>query len=567
MSYPNPATALARVIVDELVRAGAGLVLASSGSRSTALVLAVAGRTDLELVMALDERSAAFQALGWAKATGRPGTVVTTSGTAVANLGPAVVEADAAGVPLIALTADRPHSLRGVGANQTIDQSGMFDRFVRGSFELYAAVEADAPRWWRSVVAQAAASARGSGGRPGPVQVNVSFAEPTVPVTDDGRTRAEPYPYDLAGREAGEPWSQQLPANSPGAEAVRHLVALLERTDQGLIVAGSGVDGAIAVAELGVHLGWPVVATAESGLRGSDGVISTGHHILGDDRATPELVLRLGGPGPSRRLVDLVTGPATQVVVGPGWSDPGRRAALLIGGDPGEAARAVIDSTAGRDPGEWERWWLAADEAVRAALEPHLDAVLTEPAVAAAAGKMPSERLVVASSMPIRDVEAYAFELPPVIANRGASGIDGFVSLALGAARLEGETLALAGDLSLLHDSNGFVSDSRPACVFVVVDNSGGGIFSFLPQAEHVGPEFDRLFGTPPERDLGTLAALHGLSHRSVENPAELKSAVVELRAEGGIGLVVARTDRLDNVAEHRRLESVAFEAVASTPR
>lgn len=561
MRYPNPSTALASILVDELSRSGVGLAVAGPGSRSTALVLALSN-SSVELVMAIDERSAAFHALGSAKASGRLAAVITTSGTAVANLMPAVVEADMAGVPLIVVSSDRPPELRAVGANQAISQPGMFGDFVRASLDIGPAeVHPSAPRWWRSMVSQAVGVALGFSGRRGPVHLNVAFREPTLPISDDGRAADEPYPYD-EGREGNRRWSETMVGTLPSGDLVERVADAMGRSRRGLIVAGGGIGVAPSIATLGRHLAWPILATAESGLRGGEGVIATGHHLVG--RLEPELIVRFGSGGPSRRMVEMLSGPTPQVVVGPGWSDPGRMAELLVATDPEALAEALVETLSPGSMDDWAKWWFEADGAVTDAFAPELVRSLSEPAVAAATGSLGADILTVASSMPIRDVESYAFSAPPLVVNRGASGIDGFVSTALGAARSVSRPLALTGDLSLLHDANGFLVDPLPDCVFVVVDNGGGGIFSFLPQAEHVGEAFERLFATPHGRDLGHLAEFHGLAYHEVEGLDDIRPAVETGWAEGGCSLVVARTDRDENVAEHLRLGRVADEAVAS---
>lgn len=566
MTHPNPSTAFASVVVDELVRSGTTLIVAAPGSRSTALVLAAADHPAVDLVVALDERSAAFHALGWAKRTGRPAAVITTSGTAVANLTPAVVEADMAATPLVVLSADRPHELRGVGANQAIDQVGMFGRFVRLMLDLGPPEpRVEAPRFWRSSVSRAVAATRGFGGRPGPVHLNLAFREPTVPVSDDGRSREDPFPHDTSGRAGGEEWTAVAVGNRLAPEQVEEAMALIAGSRRGLILAGTGTDGERSVADLGEHLGWPVLATAESGLRGGDGVIGTGHHLVG--RVDPDLIVRFGPPGPSRRMADLVSGAVTQVVVAPTWSDPDRTAGLMIDADPAALARALIESVPARPRGQWHKWWEEADRAVQVVLAPELAGAITEPAMAAATCRAGADVLTVASSMPIRDVEAYAFAAPGIVANRGASGIDGFVSTALGGSHGALRPLALTGDLSLLHDSNGFMVEPRPSCVFVVADNGGGGIFSFLPQAEHVGDRFEQLFGTPSGRDLGHLATLHDLGLRRVASVPALMEAVASAWETGGCHLVVGETDRHENVVEHTRLNRLAAEALAAIPQ
>lgn len=565
MTHPNPSTAFASVTVDEMVRTGTTFFVAAPGSRSTALVLAAAAHPAVELAMAIDERSAGFHALGRAKSTGSATAVITTSGTAVANLTPAVVEADMSQIPLVVLSADRPHELRGVGANQAIDQVGIFGHFARLVLDLGPPEpRAEAPRFWRSSIGRAAAAARGFGGRPGPVQVNLSFREPTVPVADDGRTREDPFPHDTSGRPHDGEWSGAVVGRHLSPDSLEHVAEMIGRSRRGLILAGGGDAGGEAVVDLGRHLGWPVIATAESGLRGRQDVVSTAHHLV--ERVEPDLVIRFGPPGPSRRLLDLVSGPVPQVVVASTWSDPARMARLLVDAHPAAVARAVMEATPARPGDQWSKWWEEADRAVRVALAPELSGAVTEPAMAAAAGAARADLLTVASSMPIRDVEAYAFTSPPLVANRGASGIDGLVSTALGAAGGVARPLALAGDLSLLHDANGFMVDPCPSCVFVVADNRGGGIFSFLPQAGHVGDSFERLFATPSGRELRRLAGLHDLRFTKVESIPALLEAVESGWEEGGCHLVVGETDREENVDEHDRLNRLAAEAAASVP-
>lgn len=565
MTFPNGSTAMATVVVDEIHRGGVGFVAAGPGSRSTAFVLAAESHPGIEVVMCIDERSAAFHALGWSKAWGRPSAVSTTSGTAVANLMPAVVEADQSGTPLLVVSSDRPFELRGVGANQTISQVGMFSGYVRSEMEMGPAeMHPDAPRWWRSMASQVLGSMAGFGGSRGPGHLNLSFREPTVPVSDDGRSTGDPYPYDQEGRPDGRPWTEASWKPEPNLQGLERVTEAVAKARTGVILAGTGASGSHALPILGRHLGWPVLATAESGLRGLDGVISTGHHLVG--RMQPELILRFGAVGPSRRLIDLVSSPTPQVAVGESWSDPGRMASLVMGGDPETVGQALIERLEPREETDWGKWWRDADRAVRRALAPELTSGRTEPAVAAATSALGADVLTVASSMPIRDVEAYAFEVPPLVANRGASGIDGFASTALGAARHHSRPLALTGDLSLLHDTNGFLCDPSPTCVFVVIDNGGGGIFSFLPQVEHVAEQFERLFATPHERDLAKLAEFHHGDYGELDEVSELPAAVEDAWSRGGLSFLVARTDRTHNVAEHVKLANVVSDALASVP-
>ncbi|MFP3915204.1 MAG: 2-succinyl-5-enolpyruvyl-6-hydroxy-3-cyclohexene-1-carboxylic-acid synthase [Actinomycetota bacterium] len=564
MSLPNPSTAFASAVIDELARGGVSLAVAAPGSRSTALVLAAEAHPAVELVMAIDERSAAFHALGGVKADGGPAAVITTSGTAVANLLPAVVEADMAGCPLVVLSADRPPELRGVGANQAIDQGGLLGRSVRIALDLGPPeARSDAPRYWRSSVSQVLGFSRGFSGRPGPVHLNLAFREPTVAVSDDGRSRDQPFPHPIADRESG-PWTDMETAKRPSPELVERLAGEIAGSRRGMILAGAGLPAEPSIAALGRKVGWPVLATAESGLRGEEGVVASAHHLAG--RVEGDLIVRFGSPGPSRRIVDLVSGRSRQIVVASTWSDPGREAELVVDAEAGALADALLQAVDEREPDEWGHWWGEADRAVQTALAPELErGVITEPAMAWAAGRSRADVLTVASSMPIRDVEAFAFVVPPIVANRGASGIDGLVSTALGAARHARSPLALTGDISLLHDANGFLMEPRPDCVFLVADNAGGGIFSFLPQREHADASFERLFATPPRRDLRLLAEFHHLQMHEVDSVSNLEKALDAAR-EGGSHLIVGRTDRDQNVAEHARLNRLAGEAISAVP-
>ena len=272
MTQPNPSTAQARVIVDELHRHGVDYVVISPGSRSAALAIAFEEHAGVQTRVVLDERSAAFHALGRSRATQTPVVALATSGTALANYLPSVVEADLSLVPLILISADRPPDLLHVGANQTIDQAGIFGEKVRWSCGIPPAEpDRDSNGYWRSSVSQAVARARGHGGRPGPVHLNVAFREPTVPVSDDGRTRAEAYRHPIEGRPGDEPWQQHQQARPAGAA--------LGLGGRGLVIVGEGDFDPKDVFEAAGRLGWPVLATATSGLRVFD-VVTTYHHLL-----------------------------------------------------------------------------------------------------------------------------------------------------------------------------------------------------------------------------------------------------------------------------------------------
>lgn len=560
MTQPNPSTAMARALLDELHRGGVRLVVISPGSRSTALALAADEHEGLEAVVVLDERSGGFHALGRAKASGEPAVVVCTSGTAAANYFPAVIEAEMSLTPLVALTADRPAELHGIGANQTIDQTELYGDHVR----FFAHIEApsgydDENDSWRTAAATAVQCARGQGGQPGPVHLNVAFGEPTVPVSDDGRITVPAYGFPIEGKREDRPWleaseSRALPAGiqlPPGS--------------RGLVIAGEGEYDRPRVMLAARKLRWPVLATAQSGSRGQ-GVISSYHHILAQDGRSdlnPEVVYVIGAVGPSPRLERLIgSAPLAYRIDTRGRVlDPSRAGQGMVKGDPAATLEAQRTAPA---PDGWLSLWQRAQTRVEDALAGLLDrGALTGPAVALALNRVPWDRLVVASSLPIRDIDAHLSRPGDVIANRGASGIDGFVSTALGAASVEGKTLAVAGDLSLLHDGNGFLMDAERSLVVVVIDNGGGGLFDTLPQAAHA-PSFERLFITPPGRDIDDLARLHRLEFIDIEDPDQLVEEVARRLESGGLHLVRVSVDRVADLNMRGALDDAAIAGLSS---
>ena len=552
MTQPNPSTAQARAIADELSRQGVGYAVISPGSRSAALAIAFEEHPAITTRVVTDERSAAFHALGRARASGAPVVVLATSGTALANHMPAVAEADLSLVPLITISADRPPDLLHVGANQTMSQPGIFGERVRWSCSIPAAEPAvDSNGYWRTTVAQAVAWVVGHGARPGPVHLNVAFREPTVPVSDDGRTSAADYPFEIAGRPGGAPW-QWHERTGPGP-------AGLDLGGRGLIVAGEGDYDAYAVSAAAADLHWPVLATATSGLRAFDSVTSY-HHLLVEgvpSSLRPETVVTLGRIGPSDRLGALTSLPVPQVQIDRwgAWHDPRRHSTHMLQADP---AATLAGLRPAPDEGLLDAW-RAADAAMRSALDDRLDAeeAATGPAVARGLAGVGVAALIAGSSMPIRDVDAHFTGAARVISNRGVSGIDGFVSTALGAATATGGAVAFSGDLSFLHDATGLVIDEIGDVVFVVVDNGGGGLFDLLPQAEHA-PSFERLFVSPHGLDLTGVASAYGIVSSTVDEVGALGRQVEERLGAGGAHLLLVPVERETDLKARRGLDDTA---------
>jgi 2-succinyl-5-enolpyruvyl-6-hydroxy-3-cyclohexene-1-carboxylate synthase len=560
----NAGQAFATVVADEFARHGVTDAVLAPGSRSTPLALAFANDPRIRLHVRIDERSAAFLSLGVARATGSPVPILCTSGTATAHFHAAVLEADQSRIPLLVLTADRPPELRGVGANQTVDQTNLYGAAVRWSFDVgVPEARGDSVRYWRSLVSRAVATSVGaSGGAAGPVHVNVPLREPLT-ATSDGVG----FDFPLDGRHDGRPWTT---IDRAATRAPNSLSRAVEGAARGVLVVGDGLQSAdaMAVVEFAERSGWPVIAEPHSNARvpsvavvGVDALLRNSEFV---DHHQPDLVVVVGRIGLSRALLGWVAGQRYELIDRDGlWSDPMRAAAALHRCDV-----TALNDVTGRADSEWATRWRQAGDAVARAMDDVLDSEpgLTEPRVARdlATALPDGAALVAASSMPIRDLD---LTMRPrtglsVYANRGVSGIDGFVSTAQGVAiGRDGPTWALAGDLSLLHDANGLMSDDPPDITYVVVNNNGGGIFSILPTAQEVEPStFERLFGTPHDVDLAALAAAYGVGHSRTETAADLAEALG--RAPKGLHIVEIRTDRAANADLHLRIREAGAAAL-----
>jgi 2-succinyl-5-enolpyruvyl-6-hydroxy-3-cyclohexene-1-carboxylate synthase len=557
----NPSTAEARVIVDELVRNTVSHVVLCPGSRNAPLSLALfdaAASGRLQLHVRIDERGAAFLALGIAARTGRPVAVLCTSGTAAANFHPAVLEADRAGVPLIVLTADRPPELRAAGANQVVDQHQLYGGAVR-YFDEFAVAERRAGQnsYWRSQICRAWNAAYGEW-RCGPVHLNLPFREPLVPETGEG---ADDWYESLEGRPGGARWTEL-----PDFGALPSFVVPSARC--GLVIAcDSGVGAASEWAE---QHGWPVVSeTGGIGLAGTT-AISSGVWLLGVEEfvAThkPEQVLCIGRPTVFRQVQRLISDPDVEVLMvrpDSDWPAPAHNVR--------QVGQWFDEPSKPADP-EWLARWQRADAAAKATVA----GVLAEepwPSGLRLAAELvtalpPESLLVVGSSNPTRDVALAGGLRPDVLVhrNRGVAGIDGTVSTAIGAATVHrGPSYALIGDLTFLHDANGLLTgpaERRPDLTIVVLNDDGGGIFSLLEQGapEH-SHSFERVFGTPHGADLGALCAGYRVPHVAAETITEFRAA---LRPVPGLRVVEVRVDRMRHRDLHARLKAAVSAAVSS---
>lgn len=572
MDPTNGNTALASAFAEELARGGVRHAVVSPGSRSTPLAVALWRQPEIEVSVIVDERSAAFFALGAAQATRAPVVLLCTSGTAAANYHPAICEADESAVPLVVLTADRPPELRGIGAGQTIDQIKLYGESVRWFCEV-GTHEADDEGLlhYRSVACRALAAARGET-RPGPVHLNLPWREPLAPLAVEGAVTATD-PLALEGRE-GRPLTAVTSIDlEPSAFLLDEMAGHIGDAISGVIIAGRQLDPELRepLAHLARASGFPILAEPTSQLRcgphDRSYVVSTYDLLLRDEHfarsVVPDLVLRFGEMPTSKPLRSwLAASGADQIAIDPygGWNEPTNRAAATLRADPTELASGWATRLEKEERPAPQRW-LDAERAARKTLSSALGGgAISEPALHHALGlaHRDGDLLYTASSMPIRDQEAF---LPPsqtdalFLCNRGTNGIDGLVSSGIGAARASGRpTTILTGDLGLLHDIGGLAAlrDVSTPVRIIVINNDGGGIFGFLPQADAmVNQEFEALLGTPRGVDTAKAATLFGLRHQAIETLGQLPDALAM-----GTGLIEVKAERGTSAELHAKLSA-----------
>ena len=541
-----------------LQRCGLTHVIISPGSRSTPLAHAFASTAGLHSIVALDERSAAFQALGLSKATGCPTALLCTSGTAAANYLPAVIEARLSGTPLIVLTADRPPELRECHSGQTINQNGIY-----GSYPVWAA-EVAVPandlgllRHWRQTLVNAWQCSQGP--LAGPVHLNLPFRDPLAP-TESEKGFKTPAGFDLEAFTKLPPNPIVRPTLTPATVA-----SLLPQTDRGVIVVGPHAfenrdESAAALRELSQLTGWPILADGAGTLRGDlagDASLVSGYDlILRDAKAARSLRPQAAvfvGPLPTSKVLRtwLKDGDITALQIGRAGenTDPTHSRWSRLDGQLVPSGDKVSNRTSA-----YAKAWQTAQKAAAKKLtrivnvdwpfEGRVVSLLDE-----ALG--PDDRLFVGSSMPIRDVEWFYHPPgpgPEVLTNRGANGIDGTVSSALGASLDGKRTVLLCGDLTFLHDSNALLSayGHRGDLTVVVINNQGGGIFNHLAVADDTA-HFEKLWGTPQATDLGKLCAAHKVRHDLADGWSDLRR-LLEIRGKG-VRVIEFRTDRETNAA------------------
>ncbi len=531
----NPSTVQARVIVDEMIRGGVREAVLCPGSRNAPLAFALHAADTaglLRLHVRIDERTAGYLALGLAMASHEPVPIVMTSGTAVANMSPAVFEANYARVPLVVVSANRPYDLLGSGANQTIEQFGIFGTQVRAAISLGLAEEGlDTNSQWRSGVGRVLAAARGARtGNPGPVQFDIPLREPLVPEEGVG-------PHDglgeFVGRDGGRPWTT--------AQVGQLDVPIdIDLTADTVVVSGHGAAVREELAQI------PTVAEPTAPPPANP------LHPLALGLLEPQQAIICGRPTLHRQVAGLLADRDVAVyalTTGPRWPDV--------------SGNVLVTGTRARIAGRCSEEWLKTCADVHQRAVGSVDAELDRPgpvtglhvARVVSASLRPGEQLVVGASNPIRDV-ALAGRVSPevrVLSNRGVAGIDGTVSSAIGAALTADDrrTVAFMGDLTFVHDASGLLigpAEPRPRNLTIVVANDdGGGIFGLLEQGQRrlrgaeFNDAFERVFGTPHRTDIASVCAGFGVAHRRVEL-AGLPAALAEESA--GLQVIEVPTDR-----------------------
>lgn len=570
-------TAYTASFVDELAENNVKHVVVSPGSRSTPLALMLAEHPGITVHLNIDERSAAFFALGLAKALQEPVAMICTSGTATANYFPAIIEAYYSRVPLVVLTADRPHELRDVGAPQAIDQIHLYGRHVKWFVEMALPEHTEEMiRYARTIGARAVATALKEPA--GPVHLNFPLREPLVPVMEN----AGNYRMNKKERSAAAVTVQVGGLTIPSGQ-LQPIAEILAGSTKGIIVCGELKNEEIksAIVSLAEKLSFPILADPLSQLRSGsiENIIDCYDTFLRDKDAAgqfkPDLVLRFGSMPVSKSLLLFLKRHknARHLVIdsGGGWREPAGLANDMIYSDEVSfcnMARTLIEKN---ENTSWLKSWIKVNISAKNALSSIRDEQeLSE-------GKlflllqdlMPeSSQLFVGNSMPIRDLDTFFFSTDKRIrtfANRGANGIDGVVSTALGVSTVLENTVLVIGDLSFFHDMNGLMAAKlqKTNITILLINNDGGGIFSFLPQASEKD-YFETLFGTPHGLDFSHAAALYDGKYTKVNSWDELTEVFTESFNLPGLKVIEVPTAREANVLKHRELWSFVSQEIKS---
>ena len=596
----NPAYIYAVVFVDELQRAGIRNVVICPGSRSTPLAMAFASQTAIRAWMHVDERSAAFFGLGMAKKLHKPVALLCTSGTAAANFLPALVEATLSHVPLLVLTADRPHELRDNGAPQSIDQNRLYGTYAKWFVEVALPEATDAAlRYIRTIADRAVAASQAIPS--GPVHLNFPFREPLTPEPIHGQSLPLVEQRDLnvwQGRPGNSQYIEvhDTTLGTPDILTIGKLRRMISEAQRGLIIAGPNDDSMLIepLVRLSQYVGYPILADPLSQMRCSvsqQSMVLTSYDAFLRidsfiDQAQPELIIRFGAiPTSKPLLLYLKHHASTPLVVIDGndsWEEPTQLANQLIHANPTALCNDLLHAIEQHQTDEempsvasraWLRLWQDTDKITQQALlntiydfrEIFEGRVFSELANLLRDGTT----LYVGNSMPVRDLDTFFWsgeQRIRIMANRGANGIDGVISSALGASAVAEKhepTVLVLGDLSFFHDLNGLLAARlhQLNLTIILINNDGGGIFSFLPKAAY--PEhFEQLFGTPTGLDFRLAVEMYGGRFQRVDNWESFRKAVNQGLHTGGLHVIELPAERTSNVKMHRQLWEAVKKAI-----
>lgn len=566
MNHQKTLTAYTAAFVDELTRVNIKHAIISPGSRSTPISMLMVKHPDIQVHMNIDERSAAFFGLGLAKATREPVALVCTSGTAAANYYPAIIEAHYSRVPLVVITADRPHELREVGAPQAIDQIHLYGKYVKWFSDMsIPEMEDSSIQYVRNIAKRASFTARNSPS--GPVHLNFPVREPLVPIMDSDF-------FQIGRGERIFESNFESGRATASIEAIKQITKEVKSHKKGIIICGEIHDESFAnaVNKLSEKLQYPILADPLSQLRtesSSPAVIDCYDTFLRVEEVVqtyqPELIIRFGTMPVSKALTLFIKrskeSPHIVVDGGNGWREPTGLATHMVYSDETIFCLQLADQIEEQEQSEWFSNWMLMNTQTKKVLESvQTDTSMNEGKVfAELINLIPSNSfLFVGNSMPIRDCDTFFHSnesKATVMANRGANGIDGIISTALGVSVAGQPTILVLGDLSFYHDMNGLLAAKmlKLNLTIIVINNDGGGIFSFLPQSaeEHY---FEELFGTPHGLDFSNAVHMYGGKFARAENWEQFRSACKQAFTSEGLNVIEVVTQRQENVELHRNL-------------
>ncbi|TGA96065.1 2-succinyl-5-enolpyruvyl-6-hydroxy-3-cyclohexene-1-carboxylic-acid synthase [Sporolactobacillus shoreae] len=573
MDHAEVLSAYLTALIDEMVKSGVTDVVLSPGSRSTPLALLFANRKEISIYLDIDERSAGFLALGMAKARRKPVALLCTSGTAAANYFPATIEAFYSRVPLIVLTADRPYELQDVGAPQTIDQSGMYGSHVKRFAEIQIP-EYDTRLIGHTRILCARAIAAADSSPRGPVHLNFPLREPLLP--DMKYCSANPLELKSVSVKAGRV--------TLDAQTLSPIVQTIRKSRKGVIICG-GLDSEEfeeKITFLADKIGFPILADPLSQLRRGThslrNVIEGYDAFLRDAQAAtlfkPDLIIRFGAMPVSKALKIWIENQKTaQFVVDGGsrWRDPSGSATEMIYCDESWFCKAITDAVPASSDDTWLNLWKRVNQETKDILSGVGDEkTLNEEKVFFQLNRLLPDHssLFIGNSMPVRELDTFLFTDQSdlkLFANRGASGIDGVVSTAVGVSLVRENTFLVIGDLSFFHDMNGLLAakQHRANLTIILINNDGGGIFSFLPQASEK-KYFEALYGTPHGLDFAYTADLYGADYKKVDNWDEFGHSFLASFQKKGLKIIEIPTDREENVHIRKRLFTQIGQSVAA---